>query len=74
MKSAICLPLLVGTLFVAGCAKIPGGFCDTARPMVIDNVESVDWLLDNEPGLAMDILGHNTFGERVCDWDAPDTQ
>lgn len=64
--------LLTGALLLsAGCAKV-GDFCDVGRPMIMDNAETPEWLFDNDPGFAVDVLSHNTFGERMCNWVAPD--
>lgn len=71
MKLGTWTAPLVLTLFVGGCVD-QGDFCDIARPLYLENESSVDWLLDNEPGFAEDVLGHNVTGERSCNWSASD--
>ena len=63
--------LALGALLLsAGCGDKQ--FCDVARPMIMSNAETPEWLFDNDPEFATDVLSHNVFGERICNWDAPD--
>lgn len=58
--------MLLGTISVAACQTIPGDFCDVSRSftpkMTANDVEVIS------DGLALEIAGHEKYGERVCKW------
>jgi len=60
--------LPAATLSVAGCATDGGDFCDLAEPLRPSTVAVADYLSENDPALARDVLEHNLTGATLCGW------
>lgn len=60
-------------LLIAGCDK-PGDFCDVARPLYLNSVDTVIFLYENgEAEFADGVLAHDLYGEENCNWTPADT-
>jgi len=67
MKFRNLLLMSLLTVFVAACS-VPGDFCVSASPILLED-PTIDYLVTNDVDAARSILGHNSFGERECDWE-----
>ena len=41
-------------------------YCDITSPMLFDSQKTVDWLLQNDRSLLVDIIVHNEQNTRIC--------
>lgn len=59
------IPILL-ILPAAGCVKIGDSYCDIASKLYFDDNATVDWLLQNDRSLLVDIIVHNETNTRIC--------
>jgi hypothetical protein len=50
----------------AGCVKTSDSYCDIASKLYFDDSTTVDWLLQNDRSLLVDIIVHNETNTRIC--------
>jgi hypothetical protein len=41
-------------------------YCDITKPLMFDSQRTVDWLVENDRTLLMDVIVHNETNERIC--------
>ena len=46
--------------------RIASEYCDIATPFYIDNEETIDYLVVDEPQFVRDVLAHNEIHAEVC--------
>ena len=65
-KSWMTVALL--TVLVSGCGIRMGSdsYCDITKPLMFDGQKTVDWLLNNDKKLLVDVIVHNETNERIC--------
>ena len=56
-----------GAALLSGCATVTGNsYCDIARPHYFNSEDTVDWLIDHDRALLVDVTVHNETYERLC--------
>lgn len=66
MKSKRLIVTLCAAGLLSGCVAPSGDYCDIARPIYFDGVETVDWLMYNDQPVLREIVTHNEQVERLC--------
>lgn len=54
------------TALLAGCGMTTNSYCDIASPLLFDSQKTVDWLLQHDRALLVDIIVHNEQNKRIC--------
>ena len=55
------------TALLSGCGMTTAdSYCDIASPLYFDDNNTVDWLLQNDRALLVDIVVHNETNARIC--------
>lgn len=56
------------TALVGGCGlKISSdSYCDITKPLLFESQKTVDWLVEHDRTLLVDVVVHNETQERIC--------
>jgi len=68
MKFAWLTTLILLTGLGSGCARIANdSYCDVARPHLFADEGVVQWLVENDRELLVEIVTHNETFSRLCE-------